>query len=277
MDASFRPVNDVHDITPDELAHRVVYALMRPAVRLAAAFGLDMKTAATLLESAYFQELRSMGLTLDEASERLGVSRRTAARLSKQLKNRFVLPEIRHNLARRVEFMLAAQPMSSARLAQTLTDVEDADILTALDELVATGRVELRDGRTPTYHPASMLRQLARDTWVQRVGGLTSFAGNLADAVWGRFGEATPSAFARTLSFRVPKGSHERLEKFYEESLLPLILELDAEGEGDDRAPMQMSLCWAPYEWSREGAAAGEADSVVGAVDARLPHEKAAE
>lgn len=249
------------DISDEELAQRVVYALMRPAVRLAAVLGLDMKTTATLLQTAYFQELRSLGLTLDVAGERLGVSRRTAARLSKQLKNRFVVPEIRHNLGRRIEFMLAAQPMSAARLAQTLTDVDEAEVVEALDGLVAAGRVELRDGRTPTYHPAASLRQLARDTWVQRVGGLTSFAENLADAVWGRFMQSNPQTFARTLSFRVPAGAHEKLEAFYQEHLLPLVVELDETDDPDrigDRDELQLSICWAPYELIHRESESGE-------------------
>ncbi|MCB9507758.1 MAG: hypothetical protein H6700_02685 [Myxococcales bacterium] len=241
------------DITSGELTQRVVYALLHPPVRVANALGLSLRQLSELVETAYFQEVRAEGATLDAAAERLGISRRTASRLATQLRERFLLPELRHNLPRRLEFMLSAEPLSATRLKQLLADVDGDDIDAALAALVEEGRVELVAGRTPTYRPAAAVRKLQRDTWVKRIGGLTSLAGNVADAAYGRFFKDDPRSFARTLSFRVAAGAEARLTAWYESALLPMVVAADQEAdEVGEATSMQLSLCWAPYELIRE-------------------------
>lgn len=258
-----------HDIPEDELAERVVYALMRPAVRLAAAFGLPLKHVIGLLESAYFQELRRSGFTLREAGERLQVSQRTAVRLSKDLRERFVQPELEHNLPRRIEFMLWARPMSEARLCQVLPEVADDEVHDAIGLLLGEGRIEVLDGRTVEYAPVTNLRKLPRDTWMRRLGGLNTLVDNVADATFGRFFRDEPRTFARSLSFQLPRGGTERLRRWYEESVLPRIVELSDEATGDDVESVQLSLCWAPYEFIHEasGGQPEDDDTAPGAED----------
>lgn len=243
-----------HDIPEDELAERVVYALLRPAVRLASAFGLPLKHVVGLLESAYFHELRRSGFTLREAGDRLQVSQRTTVRLAKDLRERFVQPELEHNLPRRIEFMLWARPMSEARLCQVLPEVDADEIHDALGMLLGEGRIEVRAGRAMEYAPVSNLRKLPRDTWMRRLGGLNTLVDNVADATFGRFFRDEPRTFARSLSFQLPRGGTERLRRWYEESVLPHIVELSDEATGDDVESVQLSLCWAPYEFIREAA-----------------------
>ncbi len=253
------------DITDAELVQRVVYALLRPAVRVAGMFGVPLKTVQSLVEAALFQELRARGMTLDEAGEALGVGRRTAARLSKKLKERFVVPELRHNLPRRIEFMVGVRPLSAARIRQALPEHRAADVDEAIAALRSEGRIDLVPGRTPRFRPAEGLRRLSRDTWRARVGGLTSFAENLADAVYGRFFASEPGAFARTLSFNVPEGGHEALERLYSETLVETIERLNREAEETEQgAPMQLSLCWAPYELIRNTWEAGRDEDDLG-------------
>lgn len=242
------------DIDAAELRRRVIYALLRPAVRLAAGASVPLAEVVELLQTAYFHEVRQDGARLDEAAEKLGVSRRTAARLSKQLKQRFVAPELAHSLPRRIEFMVAAEPMSRARVAQTLGGYEREEVEAAVERLLADGRLRETDERTPTLHAVTTLRQLARDTWVKRVGALGSFAENLADVAHGRFFAETPQAFARTLSFRMPPGGEEELEALYREHVLPRVVALD---ETEDGAAMQMSICWAPQDLARDAGGEG--------------------
>jgi hypothetical protein len=243
-------MSDQDDITEDELVQRVVYALLRPAVRMAAMWDMPLKVLAELLQSAHFQELRSHGLTIEETSASLGVSRRTALRMSKQLRDRFVLPDLRHNLPRRIEFMLAVRPMSATKVRQVLTDEDDAAVDAAIGTLLSEGRLEELSGRTPVLRPAPGLRRLARDTWLQRIGGLTSFSENFADAAYGRFFATEPKSFARTLSFQIPAGAHASLEAVYQDLILPELTRLSDDAEGaSDADSMQLSLCWAPYEF----------------------------
>jgi hypothetical protein len=157
---------------------------------------------------------------------------------------------MRHHLPRRIEFILSAAPMSTARLVQVLRDVAEADVIAALQELKSTGRVVENGDRTITYQVSSSVRSLPRDNWIARVGGLTSFAENLANAAWGRFFADHPAAFARTLSFRVTPERLAQLAAWYTDVVLPQIVAWNDEAESvdGDIEPMQLSLCWAPYE-----------------------------
>lgn len=242
----------IENLSHDELVLRVLYALLRPAVRLGAAFDVPLKELVRLLESAHFQEVRSRASTLKDAAERLGISERSAERLSRQARETFVLPDIRHHLPRRVEFILSASPMSLARLVQVLPDVEEGDVLAALTQLREEGRVTENIDRTITYHVSSTVRSLPRDSWVARVGGLTSFGENLANAAWGRFFVNDAASFARTLSFRISPERLADMSKWYAEQILPQIVQWNQEAESEDTdatlQPMQLSLCWAPYE-----------------------------
>ena len=243
------------EINEEELVQRMLYAFLKPVVRLASRFRVPMKTIATLVQTAYFQELRDSGATLDEAADRLGVSRRSAARLSSRLKSRFLAPEMGHNLPRRIEFMLGAEPMSATRIHQVMRESRD-DIDAAIETLVVEERIELLPGRTPVYRPTPGTRELPRDSWVRRVGALTSLMENLGDAAYGRFFGALPTTFLRTLTFRAPPESSAELEEMFYESVLGKVTELrdrvDAVPETHaDADRFQLSVCWAPCELLR--------------------------
>jgi hypothetical protein len=242
------------DISDSELQRRVVYSLLMAAVKLARVFGMPLKELTGWVETAYFREVRAQGLTLRQSSQALDVSHRTAVRLSKQLRESFFfLPEASHNLQRRVEFMLGPQAMSAARIRQVLPDAEAAQVDQAIAHLLEQGRIREIPGRTLMYQSVGSVRRLPRDTWMARIGALNSFVENLAGATYGRFFNQEPQAFARTVSFPVAPEDFERLQQLYEEQLRPAIEELgkDAE-ENPGSVPMQLSLCWAPYEYLQQ-------------------------
>lgn len=240
-------------ISDSELRKRVIYSLLTPAVKLARLFGVPLKDLTTWVETAYFYEVRSTGATLEISGKALGVSQRKATRLSKQLRESFFLPEVGHNLPRRIEFMLWAQPMGSARIKQVLPGVTESAVEAALDVLLSRGRIRERVGRTLMYEAVESVRRLPRDTWMARIGGLNSFVENLTHATFGRFFRREPRAFARTVSFQVPPGAVNELDKLYEELLLPRLREITEQAEEcESGEPMQLSLCWAPYEYLKE-------------------------
>lgn len=237
------------DVSTEELAHRVIFALLRSVVRTAGAFEIPLKDVVQLLESAYFRDVRGRATTLRSAARHLGVSQRTADRLAAQNRETFLLPELRHHLPRRIEFMLAAEPLSEARIAQLLPDVTEQDVAAALRGLLDEGRITQDGERTVTYRPVEGVRSLPRDTWVQRVGALTSFSDNLADAAFGRFFAEDTHAFARTLSFPLRPEDIDALADWYRTEMLPRIVAMsDEASDTPDSVPMQLSICWAPYE-----------------------------
>ena len=204
-----------------ELAHRVLFALLRSVVRIAGVFRVPLKDVVQLLESAYFRETRGRAPTLRALARELGVSQRTADRLAAQNRATFLVPELEHHLPRRIEFMLAAEPASLARLGQLLPDVTEDEIASVIEALTREGRLE-RDGeRTVVYRPVPGVRTLPRDTWVRRVGALTSFSDNLADAVFGRFFRNDDRAFARTLTFSMLPSDVRLLSEWYQREMLP--------------------------------------------------------
>ena len=126
------------------------------------------------------------------------------------------------------------------------------------EERIADLEAQIREvkGRTLMYEVVTDLRRLPRDTWMARVGALNSFLENLANTAYGRFFKAEPLSFARTLSFSMRRDDVEGLGAVYEKRILPAVQDLNEQAdEADDAEQMQMSVCWAPYEYlaSKEG------------------------
>lgn len=241
---------------PSELHQRVIYALLEPVASLALALGVSAKQVDELTQMALFHQTRRHGLTLSQASEVLDVSMRTVSRLSKLLKQNFLDTEARHELPRRVEFMLWAEPLSEARIFQVLTDVDDPDeVSQALATLMDEGRVQRNIGRTVTYAIADGRRLLVGDAWLSRIDALGNLAGNLANTVFARFfGRGEPGAsFARTLTLRVRRTDLERVAALYEQMIWLTLADLDEAARGDDDAvAIDFSVIWAPYALLRE-------------------------
>lgn len=277
------------DIDERELQRRLVHAMARLVARFAGAFEMPLAELVDLVQAAHLQILRERGLTLGDIGRRMDVSERHAKRLLKQLRESFLDTERSYDLPVRIEFMLWAQPMSTARLKQVLKD-EAAAIDSAVLRLVESGRVVIEPGgRSPTLRPASAVQSLVRDTWLARIGALNSFIGSLGDAVYGRFVDSSPKAFARTLNFLVREEDGPELQRFFNEQLVPFMTQLDAKaasptvgsnsepaapgGEAETSTPSpkpadsyRLSICWAPYESmtraveAREALASNEAE-----------------
>jgi hypothetical protein len=169
--------------------------------------------------------------------------------------------------------------MSRVRLKQVLRD-EPAEVDEVVDALLASGRLVADGARTPRLKPSAAVQRLVRDTWMVRIGALNSLLGNVGDAVYGRFLDKSPRAFARTLNFLVRPEDQPELDRFFEEQLVPFATALDErasaakdsetepiEGEaeaGETTAQAyRLSICWAPYDHMtrsvemREAAAEG--------------------
>ena len=69
-------------------------------------------------------------------------------------------------------------------------------------------------------------------------------------------------AMVRNLYFNAREEDLERLQKFYEEQLFPLICELDeAAQEQEDVLPVRLSILWAPDDLEEEEVQDDEDDS----------------
>jgi hypothetical protein len=240
------------EISDEELRLRIVYSLFGPVAMLAKRFMLPLKQLVSFFEMACYHELKRASLTLDESAERLDVSRRKVAQLSKQLKQNFFRPEYEHGLPRRIEYMLWAGPMTEGRIKQALDEHDDETVDEALDTLAEQDRVEVDDSSHTTRYavPDSSFR-LYEDDWMARIDGLNNLLSNLADTVVGRFFEEDDRSFARTLNFRLREEDVERLREMYEEDIFQTLAELEKRTEREDVddeevVDMSLSTLWAP-------------------------------
>ncbi|MCC6994940.1 MAG: hypothetical protein IT370_10050 [Deltaproteobacteria bacterium] len=231
----------------DQARRRVLYALLRAVAWLAERLEIPAGDAQDWIRLAYFQELRAAGLTVDEASARLGISGPTGARLSRILKTDFLTPKTEHDLPKKIAFMLWAGPMSRARMGQVLHGESPDAIDQALRVLLREERVFEQPGRSPTFAIRKAEDRLVRPGWAARLGALDSLVRNVVGVVHARFFAGSERAFARTVSFRMRRGDHEELRRFYDEKLWPFLAALEAKAKGkqdDDVEVTQLSIVW---------------------------------
>lgn len=238
------------DITPDEVVERILYAGMKGIARWARATRAPLKAASQLFDVAYFHELRASGRSIKAIAERLAVSPRRAAQLSKALKQNFLSAERAHTLPRRIEFILWAEPLGEGRIRQALGgDVEADAVRGALDSLIAEGRVEALPGRTETYQVTRGDSRMVRDGWLARIDALDHLLQAVGDAVIGRFIAHDERAFARTLSLRVRPADLPELRRLYDDVIWPALVKLDAAASADEAAEaLNLALLWAPID-----------------------------
>ncbi len=234
---------------PQEFSRRVVYSLLRPAVRLSKVAGLSMEELSSLVRLAYYQELRGDGLTLQDTASFLDLSMRSVARLSKLLKTNFFAPDRAHELPRRIEFALWYEPLSLVRIARELSGATKRDVEEAVQTLLLEGRITENKGRTTTYGIARTASRIVREGWVPRIGALNSLSSNIASVVYTRFFSGVTDSFARTLSLRVREKDLPELRRLYDDVIWPTLEALDAQTTDDQGDPrLQFSVLWAPYE-----------------------------
>ncbi len=236
------------ELAPEELRQRVLFSLLQPVVGLAADFGIPIKDLQSWLQVVYLKRLRARGQTLRQAAELMGVSERTAKRMSQQLKVSFLRAEVEHNLPVRIEFMLRASPMSAARLAQVIRDVPAKDVHAAVERLLAEGTIAAQRGRTVKYRVVKSVNSRVRDTWLTRIGALNSLVDNVTDTVKSRFFSRGGHSFARTLTFHVDPENVEEIHAGFQ-VLVDRIATLDEAAHDHESAiPLRMSVIFAPYE-----------------------------
>ncbi len=228
---------------------RVVYSLVRPAARVAAKAGLPLKDFTQLAQLSLYEVKRTQGLSHREIAEELDVSSRTIDRLLKDLREGFFEPEVEHELPRKIEFMLWAEPAGIARIAQVLSKHEPDDIEHALALLIKEGRVETVPGRTLKYAPTHRANRLMDTDLASRIDGLNNVLSVLTAATQTRFIADDRRASARSVSMRVRRQDLEEFEKIYEEAVWPRLVALDEKAtDAEDVVDMGLTFVWTPFE-----------------------------
>lgn len=234
-----------------DLEQHVLYAMLRPAVQLANQLHVPLKALGQWAELGYFHELRRAGLKMREISDTLEISMRKAAMLSKQLKEGFFEPE-RHSLERRIEFMVWAEPLSLARLQQTITDHSPEQVQQALMDLIAQDRVVERLGRSTTYSVARGESRRTGEHWTAKIDGLNQLMATITGVISARFFHDEPHARARNLQLRVRREDLPKLQSLYEEFVWEQLRLLDEAAQGhEDAISLDLAICWAPHDYAQ--------------------------
>ena len=183
-----------------ELSSRLVYSLLKAAIRIAARVKMPMAQITSLAQLAYFEELRRKSpRDMNQVAKDLNVSLRTAATLSKRLKGEFFAPESEIEPLRRVTGILTEGEADLEQIAARTPDLDRAQIERALSVLTNNGWVRNDEER---YALTGPIRYHVDEGLDRKIDGLNNQLEVIADSVWARFVERDESAAgARTWTF----------------------------------------------------------------------------
>ncbi len=182
-----------------ELPSRLVYSLLKAAVRVAAKSNMPMSELTDLTQLAYFDELRrSHPRELSTIAEKLGLSLRSIGGLSKRLRQAFFAAEASVQPMREVSSALFAKPLSLAELQDALPELEKAQVRKALESLKKSGWVEVQDRK---YQLQGRLRSYVDEKLSRKIDGLNRQMDILSASVWSRFVDETKTSVGRSWVF----------------------------------------------------------------------------
>jgi hypothetical protein len=186
-----------------ELQRRLVYALLKPAMRLCRAFRLPLGVVEELTRMAYFEEIRLQGnASQAQTAMLMGKSLRTVGNLERQYRTDFLAPETELEHTRQVEDAFADAPLSLDDVCERVPHIDTDEVERVLDGLTSVGRVHLHGSngdRQYVLDPTFV--SLVRDDVDTQIDGLRHQLDVIVAAVRARFFDRGQPAMARTLSF----------------------------------------------------------------------------
>lgn len=237
-----------------EQTERIIHGLLSSAAKLAAKARMPLTRMRELLDMAYFSEHRRRGRSIAEVADIIGVSERKGAQLSSLLKTNFMPADQELGLARRIEFMLWAEPLGVARIRQLLRNEEEAEIDAAIERLVREERVGWQKrGRTEVLARTRNDSRLVSRTFESQLDGLENLMHNVANATFAGFLREEPKATIRTIGFYMRAEDIGELRKLYAQ-IWETIQNLEERAKQDPNAlAMDLSLVYAPTNYTEEG------------------------
>jgi hypothetical protein len=237
-----------------EMQLRLVYSLIKPAVRAAARFGIPIRTIGELMRLAYFEHLSRSGMSVADIAKRFGQTPRHMRSLAQRLKEDFFRAERDVGLAREVEALVAERGPSEDELVAALPAREPAEVRAAVAELCDEQRIErAADGR---LHMAKQYVVLRSDEFHHRIDSLNHLMDGTWRAVLHRLVyDDRETAMMKTISFSaLPEQLVEflhRLEGELRREVAALDESATFQGKAESRYTMAITL--APAGEERKG------------------------
>lgn len=242
-----------------ERGRRLLFSLLKPAVRMASRLEIPLDEVTRLMRLAYVQEVRRAGTPTPDAERKIGVSRRQLSKLTKALRSDFFEPETRHELPRRIEFLLQAGPLSFNRICQLLRperpeeEAFERSVEAALLGLVSEERVRLIGRGNRLYEIKQYSAVHIEGTWQRRVDGLNNQLEALFANVWSCFIHPAPEGVGRTIRVRVHPDDVEHLTPIVNDTIFGRLSELESRSHGAEARNVVVGFLWAPTDrlrWS---------------------------
>lgn len=179
---------------------RVVYSLLKPALRMAARFGVPMRTVSELVRLGYYEVLARDGASAESIAEQLGQSSRHVRSLARRLRSDFFSAETRIGLTREIEDRVAAKSPTERELRRSLGSYPTDAVTEAVENLLRDRRIERDErGNLKTGHRYVVL---ASDQLPQRVDALNHFLDGVYRAVLERLiHDERRTAMIKTITF----------------------------------------------------------------------------
>jgi hypothetical protein len=178
---------------------RLVYSLLKPAVRAAARFHVPVRTLTELLRLAYFELLIQEGLTQAKIARRFGQTERHMRSLAQRLRGDFFAAEKEVGIVREIENLVATQSATDAELKRRLRSYPASHIDEAIELLLSEGRIVQSQGRLAI---ARKFVVLSSEKFSQRIDALNHFLDGMYRAAIARLVfDERHEAMIKTISF----------------------------------------------------------------------------
>ena len=196
-----------------ELQRRIVYTLLRPAMRICRLFRMPLSTVEELVRMAYFEEIRLLGASSQAQTALLmGRSLRTIGTLERQYRSDFLAPEAELETMREVEEAFDEGPLTLDEVKERLPHVEGEGIERIVESLWGMGRLKREpNGADDRFVLDRTFVSLVRDDADAQLDGLRHQLDVIVSAVNTRFFAADRPAVARTLAFVADPAEMETL------------------------------------------------------------------
>lgn len=224
---------------------RLVYSLLKPAIRAAARFRLPIKSLTEMLRLAYFEHLSRSGMSMTEIAEQFGQSTRHMRSLAQRLDSSFFEAERDVGLGREIEARVAAEFVDQDELAEQLPSWSRDEIREATEQLIREERLE-RDaqGRVRASQRYVVLRS---DGFQHRIDSLNHFLDGIYRAAMQRLvRDDHQTAMMKTISFSARKDDLTEFLGRLEGDLRRDLAEVDEkacfEGHADERYTLTFGM-----------------------------------
>ena len=198
-----------------EFKRRLVYTVLKPAVRLARMLRFPLGTVEELCRMAYFEEVRVRGgASQAETASLMGKSLRTIGSLERQFRSDFFAPERELELAREVESTLSQVPLTLTEIQQQVPHLSLEDVTRLIESLLAVGRVSCIEAElgAESYVLDAKFVSLVEDNVSGKLDGLLNQLDVILEAIKSRFFNLSEHpAHARTLTFSADPSMMESL------------------------------------------------------------------